>query len=287
MRRTVSVLVACGVAVAGCVIGAPTAYADSPGWIVVCPWSHSLSDDPIVFPGNNGASHRHDFFGNMSVDADSTEEEMLSAETTCQQPQDTSGYWVPTVFMNGKPINPNAAPPNGTRSKTTQQFYYRIGAGQNAPQTIQPFPAGLQMVAGNGHARSAAENPKLGSAIYWGCSDNSTGKQKTPPNCKTGIVSLHVGFPSCWNGTDLDSADHQSHMAYPSSGKCPTSHPVAVPRLIMRFEYPVGTSSAGLMLSSGPPYTIHGDFWNTWDQATLAQLVQDCLNAEVNCGKFD
>lgn len=37
-------------------------------------------------------------------------------------------------------------------------------------------------------------------------------------------------FPSCWDGVNLDSADHKSHMAYPiqnyNSGDCPASHPV-------------------------------------------------------------
>ncbi|OJT05575.1 hypothetical protein TRAPUB_3588 [Trametes pubescens] len=39
-----------------------------------------------------------------------------------------------------------------------------------------------------------------------------------------------VFFPSCWDGVNLDSADHKSHMAYPiqnyNSGDCPASHPV-------------------------------------------------------------
>lgn len=42
-------------------------------------------------------------------------------------------------------------------------------------------------------------------------------------------LRLQVFFPSCWNGKDLDSADHKSHMAYPDgvdSGKCPSTHPV-------------------------------------------------------------
>lgn len=46
-------------------------------------------------------------------------------------------------------------------------------------------------------------------------------------NCKDGL-RLQVVFPSCWNGKDLDSPDHKSHMAYPSgvsTGSCPQSHP--------------------------------------------------------------
>ena len=35
-----------------------------------------------------------------------------------------------------------------------------------------------------------------------------------------------------------------------------------------------------------PFYTLHADFWNTWDQDTLNQLVNTCLNGNVDCGKL-
>jgi hypothetical protein len=54
--------------------------------------------------------------------------------------------------------------------------------------------------------------------------------------------------------------------------------------LIVRIEYPVGRNSSGITLSSGPTYTEHGDFWNTWQQPTLNDLVANCLNKGVNCG---
>jgi hypothetical protein len=186
---------------------------------------------------------------------------------------------VPALYKNGVKIDPSG---EGTR----QQFYYRknnLAAGT----VIQPFPADLRLIAGNSHATSEADNPPLGREVYWGCSDNSEpGKQKAPIQCKTGIISLHVGFPNCWDGVNLDSADHQSHVVYPVSGVCPSDHPVALPRLIVRLEYPVGSDSSGIELSSGPYYTIHGDFWNTWDQQQLVNLVQNCLNASVDCGKL-
>ena len=48
---------------------------------------------------------------------------------------------------------------------------------------------------------------------------------------------------------------------------------------------PDGT--VALTLSSGPYYTLHSDFWNTWQQERLDQLVQDCLAAGVHCGSVD
>ncbi len=150
---------------------------------------------------------------------------------------------------------------------------------------VMPFPADLRMVAGNSMATSATQNPKLGKEIYWGCSDNSTGKLiAPPPSCATGIVTLHVGFPNCWDGV-LTHSNDTAHLAYPKSGYCPSGFPRALPRVIERWEYPVGTRTGTVTLSSGAPYTAHGDFWNTWNQTRLVSLVAYCLNKNIDCGK--
>lgn len=58
--------------------------------------------------------------------------------------------------------------------------------------------------------------------------------------CPGGIRATVI-FPSCWDGKNLDSPDHQSHMAYSSQGMggtglagaaCPASHPVRVPQVM-------------------------------------------------------
>lgn len=255
---------------------APPVASASPGWLVRCPYSHSLPDDPIVSPGQPGAAHLHDFYGNQSVDAFSTYASLLAASTLCGDQSDTAGYWTPALYEDGVRVKPAGA--FGGHS-TRQQFYYRkIGS---AP--VQPFPANLRMIAGDAHATSVHHL----SEIYWGCSDNSTEKLPLPPSCSTGIISLHVGFPSCWNGWQLDTSDHKSHVAYPSSGACPRTHPVRIPRLIQRQEYPVGTQTGAITLSSGSPYSAHGDFVNSWNQARLVQLTADCLNQDVDCGTPD
>jgi hypothetical protein len=203
---------------------------------------------------------------------------MTAGATTCSATSgDTAGYWVPALYKNDTKIDP-------TGTSVRQQFYYRKD-NLKGGTAIQPFPADLRIVTGNMHATSEAGNPKLGSELYWGCSDNSeTGKPKAPIDCTTGVITLHVGFPNCWDGVNTDSADHKSHVVYPKSGICPADHPVAVPRLIARYEYAVGPDSSRITLSSGPYYTVHGDFWNAWDQAKLADLVERCLNASTDCG---
>ena len=53
-------------------------------------------------------------------------------------------------------------------------------------------------------------------------------KKYLDENCASGI-RFELMFPSCWNGKDLDTPDHQSHMAYPDlvmGGTCPEGFPV-------------------------------------------------------------
>ena len=55
--------------------------------------------------------------------------------------------------------------------------------------------------------------------------------------CPAGIM-VSIRFPTCWDGVHVDSPDHRSHVAYPttgtfeSGGPCPASHPVRLPQLM-------------------------------------------------------
>lgn len=109
-------------------------------------------------------------------------------------------------------------------------------------------------------------------------------------NCPDGIRQ-QIFFPSCWNGVDLDSLDHKSHMAYPSrydSGFCPPTHPK---RFISIFYEIIWNTpdfadmwydgSQPFVLSNGDNtgYGNHGDFVNGWDVPTLQRAVNECNSA--------
>ena len=185
---------------------------------------------------------------------------------------------------DGTAVQPTHGEKGPTGVSSRQTMYYRNPTGKK----LHAFPAGLRMIAGNPAAKSLKENPRVGRDIWWGCSDNSVSAKllAPPPSCPEGIMTLHVHFPDCWNGTTLDSADHISHMAWSSQGRCPTSHPVLIPEVTIRLEWVVGATTGDITLASGAPYTIHGDFWNTWDQPTLDGLTATCINASKDCGKF-
>jgi len=276
MRKYVAALAAAvvGVGLAGTTSESATVAAQGTfGSIqVVCRSSHTKSDDPIVFPGKPGAAHQHDFFGNTSTDAFSTDANLAGRPTTCSRPGDTAAYWTPTLLNNGRRVAPDRV-----------IAYYRTRRISDIA-SIRPFPRGLKMIAGS--ATATASNPQPTWITNWNCGDGVEGTARPPSSCPNEPLRLRIEFPNCWDGRNLDSADPKSHMAYAGVGGargCPTSHPVAVPSLSLNSRWKISGSLSGVRLTSGGVYSAHADFWNSWNQTVLAQLVRDCLNAGRVC----
>ena len=98
------------------------------------------------------------------------------------------------------------------------------------------------------------------------------------------MIESYLDFPQCWDGVNLDSANHQSHMAYPVNNDCPASHPVPVPKLRQVIRYPANGDPARFRLASGAGYTMHGDFFNAWPVAEMERRVRDCIRPIIKCG---
>jgi hypothetical protein len=238
--------------------GAPGLFAS------FCEYSHSAQDDPIVFPGQPGASHLHDFFGAPNVNAYSTDDSIRSAgQSNCSYQGDTASYWVPRLYENGISIVPDIL-----------GAYYR--AGNKDQRYVEPFPTGFKMVVKSDQWR-------------WYCVDNATPTKysKTSPSCPEGEhLGLEIVYPDCWDGKYLDVPDHISHMAYAkSTGGCPSSHPVYLPQLIFFVNYAATRGSGDLKLAPlTNPSAVHADFYNSWDQWQQARYVRDCIKADIYCG---
>jgi Domain of unknown function (DUF1996) len=311
MRKFLAAVVAALSLAAITFVGGAPAQIGTPGSIAVEGWfdtscrlSHRAHDDAIVFPGQPGASHLHDFFGNRGLDAHSTNENLLEFYTLCQRlgeaddqrrqriPADRSGYWVPTAY-DRDPSGPSADIP--VEASSFSAGYGASSAGARR-LPIQPFPRGLRMIAGNSNGGPSRVGKHL---VYkWLCSGGTTVTPATvtaAPTCSEKRLELTLEFPDCWDGHNLDSADHKSHMAYSQKPvgsdvfECPSSHPVQVPQLRFLIKY-LSHGGPEFRLSSGDISTAHGDFINAWwfDDSrgvdTQAQLVRDCLNVDQYCG---
>jgi hypothetical protein len=256
----------------------PTTPTIPPGAVRVaefladCPFSHRLPDDPIIFPGMPGASHMHSFFGSTVTNAHSTVEDLVDANSNCNPSTDTSSYWIPTFYNGSTPVEP-----------TTGIFYY-LGEGvrEDLLPSYQPLPFGLRIVAGNARATGPGDN----TISRWSCLHaGHVGSSHDFVTCPAGtMLESYLDFPQCWNGRDLDSPDHKSHMAYPVNGACPATHPVLVPKLRQVMRYPVNGSPANFRLASGAGYTMHGDFFNAWPVEEMERRVANCIRIKVKCG---
>jgi hypothetical protein len=74
-----------------------------------CAHSHAAADDPIVFPGEQGAAHLHEFFGATTTAFDSTPESLRASDTSCITAGDTAAYWVPALYDGDRRVVPFAA----------------------------------------------------------------------------------------------------------------------------------------------------------------------------------
>ncbi|CAB4875222.1 unannotated protein [freshwater metagenome] len=239
-----------------------------PQFLVECPFSHALADDPIVYPGVAGASHVHVFFGNDGANAGSTYDSLLAGTSACDQPEDTASYWVPALMQGDTMLTP-----------TKSVAYYRPGEGID-PVSVQPYPPGLEIIAGDG----SAEAEQSTAVVAWTCGAGIT-RMASPPSCPISRpLRLMITFPDCWDGEHVDSDDHRSHMAYSSRGSCPAAHPVAVPQLQLAVVYSFSGDPSGLSLSSGSILTGHADFFNAWVQDKLAGEIDACIHRKVVCG---
>lgn len=238
-----------------------------------CSVSHTAPDDPIVYPGLPGDSHNHTFMGNTTTDAFSTVESLEQGNTSCKVPGDLSAYWMPTMYDGDEQVLPIG----------DQVIYYKSGIHDQT--TVRPFPTGLRYVVGS-PTQTAAEF--LDATVQgWECG-NSYDNDNIPDHCMEGS-RLNVRFqsPSCWDGLHLDSPDHRAHMSYPvienGSDVCPDSHPVAVPMVEFKMAFPVDGDMTGVRLASGEGYSFHYDFFNAWDEPTLAAMVEHCINGGLQC----
>jgi len=230
-------------------------FPGGPYFAIGCSFSHRNNDDPIVFAGQPGRSHNHTYIGNRAVDSSTTPTSLIGGTTTCDSDDDSSAYWMPTLYVGSEAIHPLVG------------IVYYVNRTR---EVLSPLPKGLVMVAGNAEAR--IRQPK--GIVAWSCGAvGSKPRFATIPACPADqMLQLQVNFANCWNGRTIDSPDHKQHVRYSSRGLCPASYPVALPTIALIVLYP--PVPAGSQVASGR-FGAHADFMNGWDQDVLAKLVAE------------
>lgn len=204
--------------------------------------------------------------------------------------------------------------PNGSTTMVNQDggmlvYYFVYGSDP------QPFPQGFRMVAGDQYLRnftgpvpdpptsewSADDKTQFSlsqKALGFNCLHYDTGsdedslyrhtlpdKQFVDENCSDGL-RLELMFPSCWNGVDVDSPDHKSHMAYPDlvkDGQCPEGFGTRLVTLFFETKYDTQDFrgvDGQFVLATGDPTGCgyHGDFIQGWQPDFLRRAMNECSN---------
>jgi hypothetical protein len=273
-------------------------------------------NDPIVFPGQSGKSHLHQAFGNTtSLYADSNYEALRSrGKSTCQDPNappaNRSGYWIPALLNGlGYVIQPDAITIYYKRWPVTD---FHCGAKGGFPTTFNvgasactAVPNGMRFIMGF-NMLNPGQAPT--GAVQFLCGEqmaNFETMTQALDRCRAisastgGITHLiaRMEAPDCWNGHDLDSADHRTHVAYASYGdwgyrKCDIAHPIAIPTFTMTVNYTIlpgdntklwQFSSDAMVAGAAPGTTFHGDFFSAWAPFVRGKWENNCLNKDLDC----
>jgi hypothetical protein len=277
----------------------------------VCDAGQLLYDDPIAYPGQPGKSHLHQFFGNTGTNANSTYDSLrTTGQSTCMSPINRSAYWMPAMLNGrGQVVRPDYITIYYKRFPKTAAECKTAGGNGGCLS----LPNGLRYIFGY---NMVSRTDPLPNSHWFTCSgaNRSNNIIDTAKYC---AVGKHLGAAStalaCWDGKNLDSADHRSHMAPEvriSDGtmRCPEDHPWRIPHFSMVAWYtiddtldlsgvwplPAGQTTWSLasdnmpgLAPSRPGSTLHADWFGAWDNPLMATWVDNCIDKKLSCNSGD
>jgi hypothetical protein len=286
---------------------APSMAPDNVGaFRFICGPGQLNNDDPIVYPGQPGKSHLHQYYGNTAVNANSTYESLrTSGQTTCGNPLlnplNRSGYWMPAMFDGkGNVVRPRYVGVYYKRRPASDPFCHSNGAID-----CLALPNGLRFIFGRNMLNLAEKMPPL--TTQWSCTTPSGGAvpngagptgagyadlASVAKGCAVGqVINAAINAPGCWDGKHLDSPDHRSHVAHVewSTGveRCPPGFPYIIPSFRLAAAFPVMAGddptlwrlSSDVMAPDEPAgSTFHADWFGAWDPIILAIWTKECLD---------
>ncbi|MEU0104332.1 DUF1996 domain-containing protein [Streptomyces sp. NPDC006251] len=256
------------------------------------------SDNVIVAPGvSNGAQHQHDYVGNQSNNAFASDEDLANAQTTCQNQGDKSSYFWPVIRVQDGTQDIDQGQPGGGQDgnvgKIVEPAEAQLKFVGNRTSDVVAMPKALRIITGDAKSFTNGLN---NANTSWSCTGFED-RQVTDkyPICPEGSSVVRTSnFQSCWDGQNIDSANHRTHVDFvEADGSCSNGFK-AIPQLQVRLVYDVpapqinnGQVQNAFAIDSFPeqlhkPITDHNDFINFFDENVMNEMVQ-CINNGEDC----
>ena len=288
----------------------------------ICSAGQLLRDDPVVYPGQPGKSHLHQFYGNLAANANSTYASLRqNGGSSCEGGNGTttavnrSAYWMPAMLDGiGNVVRPDFISIYYKRRPISDPKCSLTSGDPKAEGNCVPLPNGLRFVFGYDMLTGQAPT----GSLYFTCQGPSSTATASYPNMVEAIarcpatptavrqadgsfkneynrLGAVINAPSCWDGKNLDSPNHRDHVAYGGYGwwgyfKCPPTHPYVIPGFTLgawfRVDENLGTwrlSSDDMMPGTVPGTTFHADWFGAWDNQVQAMWTDNCINKLLNC----
>ncbi|SDP72098.1 DUF1996 domain-containing protein [Lentzea jiangxiensis] len=239
---------------------------------------HLNADNPVVSPGIPfGAHHTHEYVGNRSADARSTDDSLAAASTTCEK-DDLSTYYWPVLRLTdgtGHDAHADGGGLHGNTGEVLEPKSVEVRYGGSPVSPVLPMPRFLRLITGDPAALTHDYGPD--TRARWGCSDQPGRYTTKYPLCGSATTLRSYEFGSCWDGNNTDSASHRTHVVFPlAGGTCPPkTFPIPRLHVTVGYDIPAGRPFAidSFAEELRDPATDHGMFINVMPEARMAELV--------------
>jgi hypothetical protein len=307
-------------------LGVPAKSGDDVGaFRIVCPaqlpalgvTANVRRDDPLTAPGLPGkAPHLHTFGVNTKTNASSTYQSLRTSGGGCGAPEASAAYrsafWFPSMLDGaGNVVLPDYFNTYYKQLPKTHPDCLKRSAG------CVPLPNGLRFIEGwnpvtgtggpggyfecwvddntGAYVPGTTRSSSIAALVAQGCAKNVT-------NGKYPLLIFQTTGPECWDGKNVDSADHRSHIGHAnrsttgtiatsanSNYGCPPGW-FLIPLISIREVFTTDANFAagkwrwdcdmpGMVAGS----CGHFDYWEAWSPVVKAKWQKNCIDGHLSC----